>query len=1217
MPPVRINPVRTNARGPWWGCVGLLLANAVGWGAEPAGFRRLGFGGATNAVPAARYLTNQIYLNGSGVALGDLNGDQRPDLFVAGAAGSSRLYLNQGSLRFTDATAASLPGLGAGLDVTGACFADVNGDRWPDLIFNTVAQGTWILTNDTHGVLRPLGPPLNPGRAGMSCALADVDGDGDLDLYVANYRPVTLRDEPNGKFGIKQDGPRQRIITYNGRSTSAPELEGRFYLGPNGVKENGQPDVLFLNGGEGRFTPVSWTDGAFTDENGKALVAVPNDWGLSVLLRDLNGDGRPDLYVCNDFESPDRCWLNETAPGGPVRFRALNTTALRNTPAFSMGADAADLNRDGHDDLIVLDMLSRDHRQRNFQVDALPPSHHRPGDWAERPQFSRNSLFVGRPDGTFTDVARLAGVAASEWAWTPIFLDVDLDGYEDLLISNGHELDMMNADVAMQAEVEKAKRTLNSRELLDLRRLFRRFAPPKAAFRNLGHFAFADVSHDWGFDTPAVTQGMALADLDGDADLDLVVNNLNDAPALYENLATAPRLAVRLRGSAPNTAGIGARITVRGGPVPEQSQTMMVGGRYLSSDDAVRCFAAGTAKALGVEVKWPGGKFTRIEGVAPNQTLVVDEASVQATPAPLPVRSKPWFEDVSARLNHTHAETPFDDFARQPLLTRNLSVAGPGVTWADMNADGHDDLLVGTGVGGTIAVFSGDGAGAFTRLTNAPLARPSARDTTTLLVQAGTILAGMSNYEDGQTNGGPIRLIDLGRNASGETLPGQAFGVGPLASADVDGDGTLEIFIGGRAVAGRYPEPASSLLVKAVGGRFTVVQRFEALGLVNGAVFTDVDGDGRPDLVIAADWSPLRIFHNDGGRFAEITEAAGLANTVGWWNSVAVADLDEDGRPDLIAGNWGWNGFPVPKAPLDGIEPSAGNRRGLRWGDVDGNGVMDLIESYFGADGRELPYRKFDPALTGLPFLRDRFATRGDYGAATLPEIYGAALDPLPRREAAMFGTTAFLNRGGRFEARRLPVEAQFSPTFGLAVADFDGDGHDDVFLAQNFYAVSADESRQDASRGLLLRGDGRGDLAPVAESGAQVYGDGRGAVVADFDGDGRSDLVVGQNGSQTRLFHNLAAKPGLRVRLAGSGGNPDGIGAQLRLFASERGGAARELHQGAGYWSVDSPTVVLSHAETPTALEVKWPGGAVKRYALPPGTQQIVAQPDGTAELR
>jgi hypothetical protein len=1186
-----------------------------------AGFR-LHHGGTTgltrtNAVPAERHLTNQIYLNGSGVALADWNGDGRTDLFIGGMAGSSRLYRGERKLAFVDATAPALPELPGGLDVTGCLGADLNGDGTPDLVLNTIGQGTWLFTNSPAGVLRQAGPPLNRDRAGMSVAAADVDGDGDLDLYLANYRAVTLRDEPNGKFGIKQDGARPRIVTYNGRSTAEPDLVGRFYLTPTGPKENGQPDVLLLNDGRGGFTPVSWTDGAFLDEAGKPLAAAPYDWGLSVLFRDLNGDGRPDLYVCNDFESPDRFWLNETPPGGPVRFRAISTVALRNTPAFSMGVDAADVNRDGHDDVFVLDMLSRDHRQRNYQVDALPTSHHEPGLWADRPQFSHNTLFLGRANGSFAEAGRLAGLSASEWAWTPVFLDVDLDGWEDVLISNGHELDMMDADASLRAEQAKGRKALGNRELLELRRLFRRFAPPKAAFRNLGNLAFADVSRDWGFATEAVTQGLALGDLDGDGDLDVVANNLNDTPAIYENLADAPRLLVRLKGARGNSAGIGARIVVRGGPVPEQAQVVMAGGRYLGGDEPVRCFAAGAARELSVEVRWPAGTVSRVEHVRPNQTLVVKETSAATVAAKPPPVAAAWFEDVSERLQHVHTESAFDDFARQPLLTRQLGEGGPGVTWADLNGDGGDDLVISSGAGGTLAAFLNDGTGQFRRATNAPLNRPTARDQGAVLFQSGALLTALSNYEDGLTNGGALRLVDLARNVSGEVLTGQAGNYGAMAAADVDGDGELELFLGGRAVAGRYPEAFPSLLVKVVGGRFAVVQRFEKLGVVNGAVFSDFDGDGKPELAVAADWSPVRVFRIEGEKIIELTEPSGLAQTSGWWNSVAAGDFDGDGRMDLLAGNWGWNVFPVPRAPTDGREPAATNRRRLRWGDVDGNGVTDLIESYFDSAGRELPYRKFDAAASALPFLRERFATRADYGAATLAEIYGDALGKLPLREAAWFGTTLFRNRGGRFEARPLPVEAQFAPTFGLAVADFDGDGHDDVFLAQNFYAVSPDEARQDGGRGLLLRGDGRGNLTAVTDSGAHAYGDGRGAAVADFDGDGRSDLAVGQNGSQTKLFRNRSAKPGLRVHLAGTAGNPDAIGAQLRLFAGEAGGPLREVHRGGGHWSVASPTRVLTHVDVPTALEVKWPGGAVKRYPLPAGTKRITAKPDGTAEVQ
>ena len=1172
----------------------------------------------TNRVPADRHLTNQIYLNGSGVTAGDMDGDGRPDVFFAGMGGGSALFRNLGGWQFTNVTATSFPaGAWGPLDATGCVFADLDGDGDLDLVVNTVGQGTRLWFNDGAGHFTEAAP-VNPGRGGMSLAVADVDGDGDLDLYVANYRTTTLRDDPVPNFRARNEGGRTRILSYNGRSTSEPDLVGRFSHTPGGVQENGEPDALFLNDGKGRFTPVGWTDGTFLGEDGQPLPAAPRDWGLGCLLRDFTGDGKPDLYVCDDFQSPDRIWINETAPGGPLRFRAASPLAVRATSAFSMGVDVADVDRDGHDDLFTLDMLSRDHGRRNVQVAGLPPNVSEPGRFADRLQSSRNMLLLGRGDGTFAEVGRLAGLAASEWSWTPAFLDVDLDGWEDLLITNGHELEMMDADIVDRAEAEKSRRKLSARELLAQRQMFPRHNVPNAAFRNNRDLTFTDVSHAWGFDLPEVSHGMALADLDGDGDLDVLINDLNGPAAVLRNNAGAHRLAVRLRGAGANTRGLGAKLRVLGGPVA-QSQEMVAGGRYLSSDDAMRTFAAGAARALTVEVTWRSGLRTIANDVKPNQLIELSEADPASSPSPIPHPPSPGFTDVSAVLGHTHHEEPFDDFARQPLLPRNLSQAGPGATWADLDGDGREDLLLGTGANGMLAAFHNDGGGRFSPLTNAVLAKPATRDLTSLLAIGPVVFAGSSNYEDGSTNGGVLRLWDLARGATGDSVLGQGFSAGPLAMADVDGDGSLEFFVGGRAIAGRWPEPATSLLLKSVNGRFTVMQRFEALGLVNGACFTDFDGDGDADLVLATEWGPIRLFRNDGGKFSEVTKELGLAEFTGWWNSVATADLDEDGRPDLIAGNWGWNLFPgvTPENPAVPMSPRSPLRR-CRYGDLNGDGVLDIIESYFDAAGRELPVRKADAAFAALPFLRDKFPTRAAYGAATLGELHGDALAKLPVLEARWSATTVFLNRGDRFEAHALPLEAQFSPAFGLAVADFDGDGHDDVFLAQNFFPVHRDDARQDAGRGLLLRGDGHGKLTPVPgeTSGLVVHGEGRAAAVADFDGDGRSDLVVTQNGAATKLFRNATARQGLRVRLAGTGQNEHGFGATLRLFAGERGGAARELHAGAGYWSGDAPTVVMTHTDKPTRLRVRWPGGAEKTYPLPEGARSVEAAPDGSLRM-
>src|SRR5439155_1154093 len=380
-------------------------------------------------------------------------------------------------------------------------------------------------------------------------------------------------------------------------------------------------DVLLRNDGSGIFTPLSFTNGTFLDESGKPLTEPLYDWGLSAMFRDINGDGAPDLYVCNDFASEDRIWIND----GTGKFRAIPKLALRHTSMFSMGIDFADINRDGWDDFLVLDMLSRSHAKRQLQVGDLPLTFSGIGEIDNRPQYSHNTLFLNRGDGTYAEIAYFSGVPASEWSWTPVFLDVDLDGYEDLLITTGHELEMMNADVSNRAEELKARKKLSVPEQLNLRKMFPRLETPKVAFRNRGDLTFEEASAAWGFDTSGVSHGMCLADLDGDGDLDVVVNNLNGVAGVYRNESPAPRVAVRLKGQAPNTRGIGAKIKFLGGTVL-QSQEIICGGRYLSGDEPERVFAAGkTTNGLRTEVTWRNGTRSVVPDVTPNHLYEIEE----------------------------------------------------------------------------------------------------------------------------------------------------------------------------------------------------------------------------------------------------------------------------------------------------------------------------------------------------------------------------------------------------------------------------------------------------------------------------------------------------------------------------------------------------------------------------------------------------------------
>ena len=1151
----------------------------------------------TNHLADASAAENQIRQNGSGVALGDVDGDGLCDIYLCRLEGDNVLYRNLGDWKFEDITARA--GVGCpGQYSTGCALADIDGDGDLDLLVNGIGAGTRLFLNDGHGVFtESTASGLRRGMGSMSFALADVDGDGDLDLYVANYRTTTVR-----STGLK-------VLNVNGKRMLRPEDREQYEFTPEGMLlEHGEPDALYLNDGAGHFSAVPWTDGAFVNEDGKALAGAPKDWSLSAMFRDIDGDGLPDLYVCSDFWSPDRIWMNRSS-NGVVRFQAAPRLMLRQTSTFSMGVDFADINRDGFDDFLVLDMLSLDYPRRLRQRSNMPHSAPVAGRIDDRPQSERNTLFVNRGDGTYAELAQFAGLQASDWSWGVVFLDVDLDGFEDLLITTGHAFDTQDADTEARLDAKgPVPGEPPGRRLLE----FPRLHVPNCAFRNQGDLTFQQCGASWGFNQVGVSHGIALADLDNDGDLDVVVNNLNGAAGLYRNDTTAARLAVRLKGKGANTRGIGAKLKLSGGPVA-QSQQMISAGRYLSCDEASRVFAARAGTNFTLEVRWRGGSRVVISNLQPNSICEIDEATSQPARDPVvtPPVPTPLFREVSI-VRHTHPETLFDDAVRQPLLRRRLSQLGPGVAWIDIDGDGREDLCIGAGRGGSLAIFRNRGGGQFDEalkldgpLANAPddlttlVGWPSSLGTTTLLV-------GQANYESGDTNLPSVRRFEFrGGLTARESLPNLGASPGPLALADIDGDGDLDLFVGGRVIAGRYPQPAASRLYRNDGGEFKLAQEWPALGLVSGALFTDLDGDGFAELVVACEWGPVRIFKNDHGRFAGGLGTQSLDRLTGWWNGVAAGDFDGDGRMDLVAGNWGRN-TPEHAYLADPVRVYFGPRTAL--------GAAGFIEAIFDREhGRVAPWRDLETLAETMPWLRDRFRTSAAFSEAGVEQIFGEALKGATELRVNGLDTTLFLNRGDHFEARPFPAEAQWAPAFGIAVADVDGDGREDVFLSQNFFAVDDSTSRFDGGRGLWLRGDGAGNLTAMTagESGVALYGEQRGAALCDYDADGRMDLVVCQNGAATTLLHNERAVPGLRVRLRGPAGNSGGIGAVLRWG----NGPARELHAGSGYWSQDSAVAVLARPAVVGRLSVRWPGGRVTVSEVPPGAKEIAISADGRVE--
>ncbi|MBL9139898.1 MAG: VCBS repeat-containing protein [Verrucomicrobiales bacterium] len=1197
-----------------------------------AGFTRLAAAQTgldfTNQIPESRHLTNQVLLNGSGITTGDFNGDGWVDVYFCGFQNENALFRNLGDWRFeniAEPAGAALPGF----DCTGAAAADLDGDGDLDLVVNTLGQGTLLLINDGQARFSQPQPALNRIGGAMTAALADIDGDGDLDLYVANYRTRALMDMPSTRMTFKKVNQRTVVETVNGRPASDPEFQNRFVVNDlGGIEENGEPDVWLRNEGGARFAEIPWTNGAFLDAAGKPLSEPPRDWGLAAMFHDVNHDRLPDLYVCNDFQSPDRLWINL----GGGRFQLAPDLALRRTSLSSMAVDFADINRDGHDDFLVLEMLSRDHSMRMRWVrEAFP---HRPviGRYDDRPQIEQNTLQLSRGDGTWTEIAQYSGLVATEWSWSCAFLDVDLDGWEDVLVANGMERAARELDAADRLKAARASRRLTDTEIFEARKIFPRLATPNLAFRNQQDLTFSDASEAWGFHLAAVSQALALADLDNDGDLDVLVGNLNEAAAVYRNDAASPRLGIRLAGLPPNTRGIGARILIEGGPV-SQSSEMIAGGRYLSGDDSMRTFATGTAGLLTARVYWPRGSQSILSNLAPNAIVEIREppdppqASLPVAPAAAGTESEPYFEDLTSRLQHRHGEEAYDDLSRQPLLPIKLSQPGPGVAWVDLDHDGRDDLVIGAGKGSALGIFRNEGGGQFQPWPPAQRLPAQPRDITGLLgwVQSSNrvaVVAATSNYEDGASLGSAVIGWTPTQPVAREWAAAFESSIGPMAMADIDGDRDLDLFVGGRAVPGHWPSPATSRFYLYLQDQDRFVydpQRsrvLDRIGNISGATFSDIDGDGDADLALASDAGPIRLLLQQMGQFTDATEAYGLMGLMGFWNSIAAGDFDADGRMDFIAGNWGRN---TAYETYRSTQPPVPDRRAaaplrLYHGDFNDDGVYDVIQAWH--DGAADQYRPVQPLTTlaaALPYLRERFRTHADFGQADLPALLREGLARAKTLETSWLETAVLLNRGSNFVATALPFEAQLAPVFGIAIGDANGDGHEDAFLAQNFFACRPYLPRFDGGIGVWMFGNGNGGFRAASghQTGIRIYGEQRGAAVADFDQDGRLDLVVGQNGAETRLFRNKSGAPGVRIRLKGPSSNPAAVGARLQWRLASGLGPIRELHAGGGCLSQDSLVQVLARPSrsAPSPLIVHWPGGPTQEFEVPADAKELTLE--------
>lgn len=1189
---------------------------------EAVGFQRLDSSDTgisfVNRLTKEEISDRQTYLNGSGVAAGDVNGDGWTDLYFARLHGPNRLYENRGGFAFVDRTDSA----GVAHDdyySTSAVLADVDGDGDVDLLVGSVSKGVTIYLNDGTGQFaKQQDTGFEAGKGTMTLALADIEGDGDLDLYVANYKETSAKDLYSPEERERENTTRT-VMTERGTKTElVPPFDEHYTIierkgTPDRRRETAERDALYLNQGNGRFQKVSHPEKRFLGPAGVPQGLAP-DWGLNASFRDINQDGHPDLYVNNDYWTPDRIWINQ----GEGIFRAIDSLAIRNASLSSMTVDFADINHDGALDFFVTEMLSSVHSRRLRQVGAIDPFP--TTNVGDRPQYNRNSLYLNRGDGTYAELSYFSGMEASEWSWATRFLDVDLDGYDDLLVNTGFSYDIQDLDSQIRVGRKMLRTPGNDRFLTEYPRLRLK----NKSYRNSQDLTFARRSQRWGFSTEKdVSHGMATADFDRDGDLDLAINRLNAPAMLYENKASAPRVAVRLSGAPPNTNAIGATVSLtggKGGPAPQQEE-VTAGGDYLSGSAPVVVFAAEPNNQNHVlTVRWPDGTTSTIDGVQANRLYEIQQSDISVEPTPPDTTTPnfvPIFEDVSGKISHRHHESEKSDYQIQPLLPVKLSEQGPGISWIDYDADGDDDLFIAAGRGGRLSIFENNGDGTFSVRTLGAVTETTSADQTTVLgwpTDRGTHLwIGTQNYEAGAVEAPSALHYSLQNRRVTERnhVAGILSTTGPLAAADYDGDQDLDLFVGGRFVPGLYPKDARSrFFINGEDGFVLDTSNsptVESVGLVTGAVFTDYDQDGDPDLILSRAWDSLKLFENEDGTFRDRTKEVGLHQHTGWWNGVATGDFNNDGRPDIVATNWGTN------SPY---QLDTGHPLKMYYRDFNDDQSMELIESYYDpAIGGYVPRRKLPTFLsTPVPF---RTTSNKEFASTTLTALLGGDPDRyLFTKEINTLRSTVFVNKQGMFSARALPKHAQFSAAFDAEVFDYNNDGNEDLFLSQNFFEVHAPFPRLDAGRGLLLKGNGLGDFKaiPGQESGLTAYGEQRGSAVSDFNGDGKVDLTLAQNNFVTKLYENQVSKAGIVVRLQGPPANRAAIGASIRLiYPNGSKGPRRTVQAGSGYWSQSSVTQILGYSQFPVHIEVTWPSGRTRTVDASKGTQTYRIDYSGT----
>ena len=1055
----------------------------------PGSKTNITFKNLVKETEAFNVLEYGYFYNGGGIAIGDINNDSLPDIYFTGNMVRSHLYLNKGNWEFEE-IAEQAGVAAAGLWNTGTTMADVNGDGFLDIYVcrsaavnamnrrNLLFINNGDLTFTEHAATFGLDDPGYSTQA----AFFDYDRDGDLDMYLLNHS----------------------IQEYAGFSTLTPQWKAK--------QHRDYGDKLFRND-EIFFTDQTLAAGIKTNILG---------FGLGLGVSDVNNDGWPDIYVSNDYNEEDYLYINNQ--DGTFTDQLPNYMA--HVSLSSMGSDIADYNNDGYTDILTLDMLPEDNYRQKVM---FGPDNY---DKYERllssgfyDQSMRNMLHLNNQGKGFSEIGQLAGVAGTDWSWASLFADFDNDGYKDLFITNGYKHDYTNMDFMNFLVSEKIRENQGGAALSAMETIEQMpsILLPNYMYRNQGDLTFKNVSSEWGLDQVSLSNGAAYADLDNDGDLDLVVNNVNEPAFVYRNnsreLNQNNFLKIVLNGEGLNTGGIGARVTLHCGEL-QMAQELMPTRGFQSAVDHVLLFGLGSTAVIdSLEVLWPDGRVQLLPAQEVNQILVIDQRDAVVASAPEPVESVPptiFLEDNTEIFNHR--ENPFTDFKRQQLLLHKNSTQGPRLSVADLNGDGLQDIYAGGAKGASGQVLIQDKKGAFNTVWES---EQEFEDTGVHFFDADGdgdqdlyVVSGGAEFQPDD----PLLQDRLYRNQGGGNfqkdpgaLPAMLTSGSSVASADFDHDGDLDLFVGGRLVPDAYPTiPRSYLLENDGSGNFRDITEEVNPALLNPGMITDVlwsdyNGDDSPDLLLAGEWMPVRIFKNNAGKLEEVTGQAGISSITGWWNRIVPGDLDNDGDLDYVAGNFGWNSQ---------IKASAKEPVRLYSKDFDNNGQLDPIVCYY-VDGESYPAFSKDDMEKQLPLIKKKYLNYSDYADKKITDIFSPQeLAEASVLEANELSTGYFENQGDdTFKFIALPIEAQVSPVYGILVTDIDNDNIKDILLGGNFRGTRVKFGEYDASFGTVLKGDGKGGFVslPISKTGLLVKGEVR-DIVSIVKSDGTELLLWARN---------------------------------------------------------------------------------------------------------